>query len=112
MNIGTLLPRHARYRPDHTAVIFEDQRFTYREFNARVNRAANALRDLGLVQGDKVATILPNCLEQLELLWAVTRIGVVIVPLSPMLRGAGLTRLLNDADASAVVTNRAFAAHP
>lgn len=108
VNIGTLLPRHAQYRPDHTAVVFEDQRYTYADFNARVNRIANGLHDMGLRKGDKLATILPNCLEQLELFWAVAKLGVVVVPLSPMLRGKGLTRLLNDSDAVAVVTDDAF----
>lgn len=109
VNIGTLLPRHATYRPHHTAVIFKDQHLTYRQLNGRVNRIANALLALGLQKGDKLATILPNCLEQLELFWAVAKLGVVVVPLSPMLRGSGLSRLLNDSDSIAVVTNADFA---
>lgn len=111
MEISTLLAHHARYRPDHTAVIFEDQRLSFYDFNRRVNRAANALLDLGLRKGDKVATILPNCLEQLEMYWAVARLGVVVVPLSPMLRGAGLSRLLNDSDSKVVITEKAFVKH-
>jgi long-chain acyl-CoA synthetase len=108
-SIGTLLPRHARYRPDHLAVVFEDQRLTYRDFNRRVNRLANALLGMDLAKGDKIATILPNCLEQLEIFWAVAEIGAVVVPLSPLLRGTGLVSLLNDSDAVLVVTNEAFA---
>jgi len=108
MNIGALLPRHARYRPDHLAVVFEDHRLTYRQFNRRVNRLANALVDMGIAKGDKIATILPNCLELLDIYWAVAKIGAVVVPLSPMLRGTGLTRLLNDSDSVLVVTNASF----
>jgi len=37
MNIGLLLPSHARNRPNHTAVVCEDSRLSFREFNARVN---------------------------------------------------------------------------
>ncbi len=109
VNIGTLLPRHAIYRPDKTAVIFQNHTLTYRQLNGRVNRIANALVQLGLQKGDKLATILPNCLEQLELFWAVAKLGVVVVPLSPMLRGSGLSRLLNDSDSLAAVTNTNFA---
>jgi len=108
MNIGILLPRHARYQPDHLAVVFEDQRLTYRQFNKRVNRLANALVEMGIAKGDKIATILPNCLELLDIYWAVAKIGAVVVPLSPMLRGTGLTRLLNDSDSVLVVTNASF----
>ncbi|GJM40996.1 MAG: 4-coumarate--CoA ligase [Ardenticatenaceae bacterium] len=109
VNIGTLLPRHATYRPQKTAVIFQNHTLTFSQLNGRVNRIANALVQLGLKKGDKLATVLPNCLEQLELFWAVAKLGVVVVPLSPMLRGSGLSRLLNDSDSVAVVTNAAFA---
>ena len=108
MNLGTLLPRHARFRSNHTAIIFEDQRLTYSQFHQSVNRLANALRILGIGKGDKVATILPNSLELYETYWAVTRIGAVVVPLSPLLRGTGLTTLLNDSDTAVVITNRSF----
>ena len=67
MPINTLAARHARYRPDHTAVVFEGQRFTHSEFNARINRLANALRSLGLHRGDKIAVVLDNSLEVLEI---------------------------------------------
>ncbi len=109
VNIGTLLPRHATYRPHRTAVIFREHHLTFRQLNGRVNCIANALLRLGLQKGDKLATILPNCLEQLELFWAVAKLGVVVVPLSPMLRGSGLSRLLNDSDSLVVVTNQDFA---
>src|SRR6266496_5989556 len=105
MNIGSLLARHAQYRPYHTAIVFEDRRLTFLELNQRVNRLANALLNLGVRKGDKVATILPNCLELLESYWAVVKIGAVIVPLSQLLRGKGLLNLLRDSDTSAVITN-------
>jgi acyl-CoA synthetase (AMP-forming)/AMP-acid ligase II len=104
MPINTLAARHARYRPDHTAVVFEGQRFTHREFNARINRLANALRSLGLHRGDKVAVVLDNTLEILEIYQAVAKTGMVVVPLSPLLRGEGLVTLINDADSAAVIT--------
>jgi acyl-CoA synthetase (AMP-forming)/AMP-acid ligase II len=109
MNIGSLLPRHARYRPDHTAIVFNEHRLTFSEFNRRVNRLANALLNLGVAKGDKIATILPNCLELLEVYWAIAKMGAVVVPLSTLTRGKGLVNLLRDADVTTVVTNAAFA---
>ena len=70
MNIGSLFSRHATYRPNHLAVVFKDQRLTHRQINRHINRTANALLDIGIRKGDKVATILPNCLELLETYWA------------------------------------------
>jgi long-chain acyl-CoA synthetase len=108
MNIGSLLPRHARYRPDHTAVVFNEHHLSFSEFNRRVNRLANAFLDLGVTKGDKIATILPNCLELLEVYWAVAKIGAVVVPLSTLTRGKGLVNLLQDSDVTTVVTNPDF----
>lgn len=111
MNLGTLLPRNALYRPEHTAVVFEDRRLTFREFHRRVNRVANALLAEGISKGDKIATILPNRLELLEVYWAVAAVGAVVVPLSPLLRGKGLSTPLSDSDTAMVITDEAFAEH-
>jgi long-chain acyl-CoA synthetase len=110
MNISTLLPRHARYRPGHLAVVFEDHRLTFREFNERVNRLAQALLAAGLAKGDKLATVLPNCLEQLEVYWAAAKTGIVVVPMSPLLQESGLVSLLDNSDSKMVVSTLAGAA--
>ena len=109
MNIGTLLPRHARYRPDHPAVVFEGQALTYRALEARVNRLANALLRAGLGKGDKLATVLPNCVEMLDIYWAAARTGIVVVPASPLLQESGLATLIKNSDAAMVISTAAFA---
>lgn len=108
MNIGSLFSRHARSRPDHIAVVFKDQRLTWREFNRSINRLANALLNLGIRKGDKVATILPNCLELLEVYWAVAKIGAVVVPSSTLLLEPAMRTLLKDSDSVLVITNTGF----
>jgi long-chain acyl-CoA synthetase len=108
MNIGSLFTRHARYRPDHLAFVFEDQRLTWRELNQSINRLANALLALGIRKGDKVATILPNSLELYETLWAVAKIGAVVVPLSTLLLEQAMKSLLQDSDTVLLVTNSDF----
>ena len=110
MPLDTLLSHHARYRPRDQAVVFEDERIAFAELDRRVNRIANALLELGLEKGDKVATVLENCVEVIELYQAAARTGLVVVPLSPLLRGSGLTNLVTDSDARALVTNAALAA--
>ena len=108
MNIAGLLSHHARYRPDHPAVVFGDVRLTFREFERRVCRTASALQGLGLGPGDKVATVLGNGLELLEVYCASARTGMVVVPLSPLLRGPALRTLLEDSDTAAVVADASF----
>lgn len=109
MNIGTLLPRHARFRGDYTALIVGDRRLTFRDLNAEVNRLANALLAAGLAKGDKVATVLPNCLELVLAYWAAAKTGLVIVPSSTLLQDRGLATLLRDSDTACVLADASFA---
>lgn len=111
MAINTLLTRHARYRPDHVAVVFEDERITWAELNRRVNRLINALHALGLGKGDKLAMVLDNSVEVLELYHAAAKAGFVVVPLSPLLRGRGLSNLVDDSDAAALFTMARMVEH-
>ena len=98
ITLEKLIDHHARYRGDRLAVIFNDQRLNWAEFNARVNQLANALQDRGIDKDDKVATALPNSMELLVIYWATVSIGAVLVPLSPLLNAGGLINLLNNAD--------------
>jgi acyl-CoA synthetase (AMP-forming)/AMP-acid ligase II len=109
VDIGTLPTRNARHHASREALVFEDQRFTWRELNARINRSAHALLALGLRKGDKVALLLPNTIELVELYWAIAKTGTVAVPLSPLLRGPGLLSLIRDSDAVALITCRDLA---
>jgi len=108
LELATLISRHARYRPDATAVVFGDERLTYAQFGARVARSANLLRSLGVGPGDKVATVLGNSNEALELIWSVPAVGAALVPLSPLLNAAGLSGLLRDSDAKCLVSQRSM----
>src|SRR4051812_3740915 len=110
MNVGSLVPRHARYRSDRLALVCGDTRVTWAELGARVNRLTNGLLSLGLTKGDKLAVIVPNCVEVLETYWAAIQIGVVLVPLSPLLRGSALASLLRDSDTVAVILGEGMVA--
>jgi len=109
MNLGSIFTRHARYRGESPAVVFGERRLSWSEFNREINGTANALLDLGIEKGDRVATLLPNCLELLEVYWAVAKIGAVVVPMSTLLREGALVSLLNNSGASAVITDDRFA---
>ncbi|TVT70733.1 MAG: AMP-binding protein [Denitromonas halophila] len=110
MQIDGLIAHHARYRPDHLAIVFGDQRLSWDQFNRRVNRLAHALRAAGIDKGDRVATVLPNCLELLDIYWACAKLGAVVVPLSPLLTTAGLESLMRNAAPKAVFASRETAA--
>ncbi|MBT3213912.1 MAG: AMP-binding protein [Deltaproteobacteria bacterium] len=109
MNIGSLLPRHARYRPEHLAFVVGKERLNFLELNSRVNRLSNALLDSGIRKGQKMATVLPNCEELMLLYWAAAKTGIVIVPGSPLLQASGLATLLRDSDTEVVFADAEFA---
>ena len=97
-----LIHHHARYRAQKTALVFSEQRLSWLEFSSNVNQLSHALKKDAVGYGDKVATILPNCPELIALYWAVTAIGAVVVPLSPLLQKQGMINLLNDSDSCRV----------
>lgn len=103
MNVGSLLPWHARFRAEHTALICGDDRLTFAGLEAKVNQLANALLSLGMKKGDKLALVLPNCSELMYAYRAAALLGIVSVPLSPLLRGGGLVSLLRDSDTLTVI---------
>ncbi|QIP17106.1 AMP-binding protein [Spirosoma aureum] len=109
LTINHWLTQHAQFRPNHLAFVFGDIRLTFADLNQSVNRMANALLIAGIGKGDKVATVLPNSRELYEAFWAVAKLGAVLVPMSPLLRGNGLINLLNDADSTVVLTDTAHA---
>lgn len=104
MGLQTLAARHARYRRDDLALVFGEHRLTHAEVARRVNRTANALEGLGIGKGDRIALLLDNSLELFDLYQVAMKIGVVVVPLSPLLRREALAKLLVDAEVAAIVT--------
>jgi fatty-acyl-CoA synthase len=64
------------------AVIDGDFRFTYAQFAERCDRFSAALAKLGVVKGDRVATIAPNTHQHLEQYYAIPQLGAVIVPIN------------------------------
>lgn len=105
MQFGQLIARHAKYAPDRIAVVQGQHRLTFAEFNHRVDRLAGALIGAGVQKGDKVACVLGNCIEILDLYWATAKIGAVAVPLSPLLSAKGLASLISHSQSVLVIVD-------
>jgi fatty-acyl-CoA synthase len=108
MNIGQLLTR-PQLDLNKTALITEEKRLTYGELNTRANRLANALLDGGIKVGDRVAALMYNCSEYIELYFAASKIGAVLVPLNFRLVARELQFALNDSGSSVLVLGPEFA---
>lgn len=72
-----LFAETARKHPSRLALLFEDQRFTYGEFDAYANRVGNAFLALGAKKGDVVALLMDNRPEYLATILGLNKIGVV-----------------------------------
>ena len=101
--IGSVLRANLKNNPDREALIFRDQRLTYRQLGAQVDRLAEALLALGIRKGDHVAVDLPNWLEFVFAHFAITRIGAAIVLVNPRYREIELAHILRDSNAVALI---------
>ena len=105
MNIATTVERGARLYPGRIALQTDQHELTYWYLNTLANRMANALRGLGVRQGDRIALLLPNSAEFVIAYLGALKIGAVAVSLSPMLKAPEVLHILNDSGAAVVVTN-------
>lgn len=78
--LGDLLRRNVLVRPDSTAIIFEENRLTFRQLNSLVNKFANALTSLGVKRGDRVGLLLTNSYLFEVSYFATIKIGAILVP--------------------------------
>ncbi|MDP2663751.1 MAG: AMP-binding protein, partial [Dehalococcoidia bacterium] len=106
MNIGEGLTLNAINYPNKTALVYEGRRATYSEMNRRTNRLANAVAGIGLGRGDKVAVLLHNCPEYMEAIFALAKLGVVIVPLNYRLAPPEVEYIVNNSDSRLLITER------
>ncbi len=105
----SFLDRSASIYPDKIAVIYGDVRFTYRQFQNRVQLLANALLKRNISRGDKVVFICPNTPPMLEAHFAIPMIGAVLVCVNTQLAGSEYLYIIDHSDAKAVFVDCEFA---
>src|SRR3546814_8647616 len=108
MNIAELVRYWARWRPGHTAVITDDVRTSWAEFDARSDAIARGLRAAGVSKGDRVGMHLDNRIEAPLLTIACLKLGAILVPLNFKLTGGEILPLLEDADCKIVVSQARY----
>jgi long-chain acyl-CoA synthetase len=92
------LGRAARYYSERTALASAGTRSTFRELNDRVARIAASLRRHGFKVGDRLAILLSNEPEYIELVYACAWLGVIVVPLNTRLSAIEIDHVLADAN--------------
>jgi len=103
------LYRAARLFPDKVAVVDGECRYTYRALAVRVNRLSNALRQMGVSQGDKVAVLSPNSHRMLEAFFAVPQLGAILTPLNYRLSSPEFAYILEHSETRVVLVDWEYA---
>lgn len=108
LNLGQALKVNAKKFPNQIALKDRDRAFTYPETNRRVNRLAHSLLSLGLRKGAKVAVLMENSVEIVEIYLATAKTGLVIVPINFRLIGSDVEYIVNNSDAEAIIVHGEF----
>ncbi|MBN1657055.1 MAG: AMP-binding protein [Anaerolineae bacterium] len=105
MLVQNFLERSADWHGAKTALICDGQRLSYGEVELFANRLANAMKYNGLSRGDRVVLWLPNSVELVVSIFATLKAGGVFVPVTYSTKPAKLTYILNNCQASMLVTS-------
>ena len=103
------LSRIARKYPARTAYICRGESRTFGDVDRRVTRVANALRARGLQHGDRLAVLMTNSIEMIEVMFAGWRLGAIVVPVNFRLVADEVAFILGDCGASIIVVDEGLA---
>ena len=103
LSMGDVLRAHARVYPDRVGARDLSRSMTFRQWNARSCRLANALLGLGLQKGDRVGVLAYNCVEWMEIYAASAKAGVVAVPINFRLVGREIRYIMENCEARALI---------
>ena len=103
LHLGEIIAMNAQLFPDKPGGRDLSRSMTFRQWNDRACRLANALIGMGLGQGERIAVLAYNCLEWLEIYAALAKAGLVAVPVNFRLVGPEIRYILENAEAAAII---------
>jgi len=89
--------------PDHPAVIYLGEAYSYSRLKELIARFATALTDLGIKDNDKVIIYIPNCVQWVIAYFGLQKIGAVPVPVSPIYTAYEVEYMAKDSEAKAII---------
>ena len=102
LNLASIISHHARLSPQKEAIVWENVRLTYGELDNLSNRVANALVEMGIGHGDKVALNCTNLPYFPVVYYGIMKAGAVVVPLCVLFTPPEIEYHMRDSDAKAV----------
>jgi len=100
LKLGDLPALAARQYGGREALCYQDRRWSYAEFDAEVDRVARGLIGIGVAHGEHVALWMVNRPEWLFLMYAVAKIGAVLVPLNTRYRTADVAYTVRQSESA------------
>jgi fatty-acyl-CoA synthase len=107
-NLGITLGMNARVFPDKIAARDLERSMSFREWNMRSCRLANALLGLGLSKGERICVLAYNCVEWMEIYAATAIAGLIAVPINFRLVGPEIRYVVENCEASALIVQEEF----
>lgn len=98
-----LLERQALKYGRRTYIYYEDQEYSFEEVNAAANRVASGLQKLGITKNDKVAVVMESCLEAILLMFGLSKLGAVEVPINIFHKGELMKYMVDHSDSKLLV---------
>ncbi len=102
-HLGQVLSLNAHLFADKIGARDLERAMTFRQWNARACRLANALLGMGLAKGDRVAVLAYNCVEWLEIYAATAKAGLIAVPVNFRLVGPEVRYIVENCEARALI---------
>ena len=102
---GDLADDAARKYGDREALVFEDERYSFAEQAAEIDRAAKGLMAAGVEKGDHVALWLNNRADWMFIAFGLAKIGAVMVPVNTRFRTNDLDYVLRQSDSKMLITH-------
>src|SRR5688572_8020700 len=102
LNLASIVSHHARLAPEKEAIVWGPVRMTYGQLDALSNRVANALAEMGIGHGDKVALSCPNLPFFPVVYYGIMKAGAAVVPMNVLFKPREVAYHLRDSDAKAV----------
>jgi acyl-CoA synthetase (AMP-forming)/AMP-acid ligase II len=109
MTIGDYYDRCVDFFGEHIALTFNDRVYTYEEMGEKANCLLNALQQLGLKKGDKIAFLMANCPEYVFCEYAVAKGGYIRVPLAVLLGSGDHIYMMNQAECTTLIYHEKLA---
>jgi long-chain acyl-CoA synthetase len=98
--------------PDRVATITDEGTMTYAELNIASARLAHLLDREGIGVGDRVGVMLPNIAAAPISYYGIWRLGAIVVPMNPLMKGREVRFYLSNTDSKALIGSSAFADAP